>query len=185
VPPSDFWLTTDRLGLRRITEHDLDWLIALYADPDVTRYLGGLKDRRAVEEMMETRFVGYYDHHPGLGAWMTIERRTGARVGIHLLNNIQGESIIQVGFFLSKSAWGKGYGTEMAFAVLRYGFVDLKLPYIAGMAELGNIASQRVLAKIGLERHGERSFPHPAYASAGPMAWFERNATEWIAEHSR
>ncbi len=182
MSPSDFWLTTDRLALRRVTDNDLDWLVALYADPDVTRYLGGVKDRRAVGDLMETRFIGYYDQHPGFGAWMTIERATGERVGVHLLNNIQGETIIQVGFFLLKPAWGKGYGTEMALAVLRHGFVDLRLPYIAGMAELGNIASQRVLAKIGLERRGERSFPHPAYASAGPMAWFERYAVDWLAE---
>jgi [ribosomal protein S5]-alanine N-acetyltransferase len=69
----------------------------------------------------------------------------------------------------------------MATALLRYGFVDLKLPRIAGMASLQNQASQRVLLKIGLERIGERAFPHPDYAAAGPMAWFERDAADWLA----
>jgi len=104
---------------------------------------------------------------------MTVERATGTRLGFHLLNHIRGESIIQIGFTLAKSAWGKGFGTEMASAVLRYGFVDLKLPRIAGTTSLQNHASQRVLLKIGLERRGERVFPHPDYASEGPMAWFE------------
>ena len=49
----------------------------------------------------------------------------------------------------------------MAAAVLRYGFVDLRLPRITGMASVRNHASQRVLLKIGLERRGERAFPHP------------------------
>jgi RimJ/RimL family protein N-acetyltransferase len=49
------------------------------------------------------------------------------------------------------------------------------------MANLGNIASQRVLEKIGLERRGERAFSHPAYAAEGPMAWFERDAQAWLA----
>jgi len=176
----DFWLTTDRLGLRQFTPADRDWLVDLYADPRVTRHLGGIRTAAQVEAMLATRILEYYVAHPGLGIWMTVERASGARVGFHLLNNIQGESIIQVGFALEESCWGRGYGTEMAAAVLRYGFTGLDLPLIVGMATLTNIASQRVLEKIGLERRGERAFPHPAYAAEGPMAWFERERDAWL-----
>jgi len=182
--PSD-WLTTDRLALRRFTPADLDWFVELYSDPDVTQYLGGVKDRFQAEALLNTRILQYYDEHPGLGIWMTIERATGTRVGFHLLNHIRGESIVQIGYALPKSAWGRGFATEMAYAVLRYGFVDLKLPRIGGITSLQNYASQRVLTKIGLERKGERTFHHPDYASEGPMAWFERSATEWLAELPR
>jgi [ribosomal protein S5]-alanine N-acetyltransferase len=179
---ADYWLTTERLALRRFTDADLDWLAELYRDPDVTRYLGGVKNRTKAEELLNSRILQYYEAHPGLGIWVTVERATGTCLGFHLLNHIRGESIIQIGFTLAKSAWGKGFGTEMAAAVLRYGFVDLKLPRIAGMASLQNHASQRVLLKIGLERRGERAFPHPDYASEGAMAWFERDAADWLAE---
>jgi ribosomal-protein-alanine N-acetyltransferase len=179
---SDWLLTTNRLALRRFTPDDLDWLAELYSDGDVTRYLGGVKDRAKASEMLNTRILQYYDEHPGLGVWVTVERATETRLGFHLLNHIRGESIIQIGFTLVKSAWGKGFGTEMAHAVLRYGFVDRNLPRIAGMASLQNHASQRVLTKIGLTRKGERAFPHPDYASEGPMAWFEREAPDWKAE---
>lgn len=182
MPDSPCWLTTERLALRRFTPDDLDWLAEQYRDPDVTRHLGGTKDRAAVEEMLRVRILQYYEEHPGLGIWMTVDRATGARLGFHLLNHIQGESIIQIGFILARSSWGRGIGTEMAEAVLRYGFVDLRLPRIVGMANLENLASQRVLQKIGLVRRGERAFPHPAYASQGPMAWFERDRREWLAE---
>jgi len=176
------WLETPRLLLRRFTVDDRAWLGELYADPEVTRYLGGVRQPDAVDQLLRERILDYYDTHPGFGIWMTVERDTGHRAGFHLLNNIQGESIIQVGFALAKWAWGRGYGTEMATAVLRHGFVTMKLENIAGMASLGNLASQRVLERIGLERRGERAFPHPAYASEGPMAWFERDAVDWIAE---
>jgi [ribosomal protein S5]-alanine N-acetyltransferase len=179
------WLHTERLALRHLTAADLDWLAALYADPDVTRYLGGTRTRAQVEDMLRTRGLEYYDAHPGLGIWTTIERATGDAVGFHLLNHIQGETIVQVGFSLARSAWGRGYATEMAAALLRYGFVDLEIDRIAGIANLGNVASQRVLEKIGLRRRGERAFPHPAYAAEGPMAWFERDAAEWRAERER
>jgi ribosomal-protein-alanine N-acetyltransferase len=179
----EWWLTTDRLALRRFTAEDLDFLADLYADPEVTRHLGGTRDRTQAEELLTTRILDYYEAHPGLGIWMTIERATGQRVGFHLLNHIQGETIVQVGFTLGKPAWGRGYGTEMARALLRHGFVGLALPRIVAIANLDNYASQNVLRKIGLRRNGERAFPHPAYAAAGPMAWFERDRDDWLAEH--
>ena len=181
----DHWLQTERLGLRRFTQADRDWLVALYADAEVTRYLGGTQPPDVVDRMLQSRFLDYYDANPGLGIWMTVERDSAEAVGFHLLNNIQGDTIIQVGFVLLQPAWGKGYGTEMAAAVLRHGFETLGLPSIAGMASLRNVASQRVLGKIGLERRGERAFPHPAYAAEGPMAWFERDAAAWLADRRR
>ena len=184
MPGTDYWLTTERLGLRRFTSADFDWLVGLYSDADVMRFLGGVKNRTQADEVFQTRILRYYDLYPGLGVWMTVDRATETPIGFHLLNHIRGEQIVQVGFTLAKAAWGKGYGTEMAFAVLRYGFLDLGLPRISGMANVDNHASQKVLAKIGLVRNGERTFPHPDYASQGAMAWFDRDAPVWIAERT-
>jgi [ribosomal protein S5]-alanine N-acetyltransferase len=177
-----YWLTTHRLGLRRFTADDFEWLAQVYSDADVTRYLGGVKSPSEARAFLETRILRYYDEHPGFGIWMTVERATGVAVGFHLLNHIRGESIVQVGFTLARSAWGNGFATEMAGAVLRYGFLELGVPRIHGMASLQNRASQNVLLKIGLRRHGERAFSHPDYAAEGPMAWFERDAVDWCAE---
>jgi len=183
MPDEHCWLTTDRLGVRRFRTTDLDWLSSLYADPDVTRFLGGTKTEAQVRSMLTTRILDYYYVNPGLGMWMTLERASGAPVGFHLINNIQGESIIQIGFGLARPAWGRGFATEMASALLRYAFVDLDLDSVAGMASLANVASQHVLQKIGLYRRGERTFPHPAYSAQGPLAWFERTAADWKAEN--
>ena len=179
---SEYWLTTERLGLRRFTADDLDWLTTLYRNENVTRHLGGRRDPADVGEMLRVRVLEYYERHPGLGIWMTVERETSTRIGFHLLNHIQGESLIQVGFVLDQPAWGRGYGTEMALPVLRYAFRDLGLARVHAMATLENLASQRILTKIGLHRNGERAFPHPAYVEAGPMAWFDRDKDEWLAE---
>jgi len=67
--------------------------------------------------------------------------------------------------------------------VVRYGFTDLGLGTIVGMTDLRNAASLRVLEKIGLERRGERAFSHPAYAAAGPLAWFVGDRDQWLAAH--
>ena len=174
-------LTTGRLALRRFTPDDLPLLVRMNADPEVTRYTGGPMDRAATEEMLRERILEYYDKHPGLGVWATIERASGACVGMHLLNHILGEPDIQVGYMLLREHWGRGFATEMCAALLHYGFVAVGLPRIVAITNLDNFASQRVLEKAGLRRAGERSLPHPKYAASGPLAWFERDAAAWLA----
>lgn len=161
--------------------HDLDLLDRLHSDAEVMRYVGGTKTRAQTEAILKKRILQYYEECPGLGMWATIERATGACIGTHLLNHIQGEQFIQVGFVLLSQYWGRGYATEMAIAVLRYGFAELELPEIFAITDLPNVDSQRVLLKSGLERRGERSFAHPAYAASGPFGWFEGNAARWLA----
>jgi ribosomal-protein-alanine N-acetyltransferase len=173
-------LESDRLALRRFTPNDFDWLVTLYSDDEVTRYLGGIKTPEQVAELLKTRVLEYYDANPGLGIWMTIERSTASPIGFHLINHIQGETIIQIGYGLARSAWGKGYATEMAAALMRYAFHDLKLPSMAGITSLPNVASQNVLTKVGLARNGERTFAHPAYRFE-TMAWFEIERDAWLA----
>ena len=178
---SDDTLLTDRLSLRRFTLDDLDTLDRIGSDPRVTEFLGGVKSRSATEAMLRTRILEYYDQHPGLGIWATVERASGQCVGFHVLNHIQGETDIQVGYALFTDAWGKGYATEMTMGLLRYGFSTLQLPVIAAVTNVGNIASQRVLLKAGLRRNGERLLAHAAYTDQGPMAWFDADRAGWLA----
>ena len=175
-------LTTERLTLRRFTPADLDLFARLNADPEVMLYMGGIKTRAQSEAVFQARILDYYEANAGMGVWATIERATGECVGLHLLNNIQGETHLQVGYQLFRKHWGTGYATEMARAVVRYGFTVLGLPRLVGITDQPNVASQKVLLKAGLRRNGERAFPHPAYVKSGPLAWFERDAESWRAE---
>ncbi len=172
---------TPRLALRRFTPDDLPWLQQLQADAQVMRYCGGTLDAAASADFLRTRVLDDYELHPGLGVWATVERATGALIGMHLLNHMHGEALIQVGYVLAASAWGRGYASEMCSAVLRHGFATLGLPRIVAITDRDNLPSQRVLLKCGLHHHGERSFAHPKYAS-GPYAWFERDADAWLAD---
>jgi RimJ/RimL family protein N-acetyltransferase len=176
-------LVTAHLELRRFTPGDFPLVSRLYSDPEVTRFLGGVKDRAGIERLMSERILEYYDRHPGLGTWATIERSTGACVGMHVLNYIRGETIVQIGYILFREFWGRGYATEMARPLLRYGFTSLGLARIAGITDLDHVVSQRVLAKIGLERRPDREFTHPDYQGHGPFAFFDRDAGSWITAH--
>lgn len=175
-------VTTTRLTLRRFVAADLDFLVELYADEEVARFVGGIKTRDQAKEMLETRFLAYYDSFPGMGIWMTLEKATGLPVGLHLINHIQGESLIQIGYIIARSAWGMGYATEMCRALMPYAFTELKLSHLCAITDPENLASQRVLLKVGLERRGERTFGHPAYAG-GPLAFFEIEAQAWWTRH--
>ena len=172
---------SERLSLRRFTLDDLDLLDALNSDAEVMRHMGGVKTREETETMLRNRILAYYDQHPGLGVWASIEKSGGACVGMHLLNHIQGETFIQVGYVLFREYWGRGYATEMCVEVLRYGFSELQLPRIVGITNLANTGSQHVLEKSGLRRNGERAFAHPAYVKSGPLAWFEQDRAAWLA----
>lgn len=172
-------LTTPRLFVRRYTADDLDRLVRLHGDPRVMRLCGGTLDR-AQSEATLARILADYDANPGLGVWATHERATGEYVGMHLLNHMRGESYIHVGYLLVPEFWGRGYATEMALRLLHYGFTDLALPRIHAITDLAHVDSQRVLRKIGLHRREDRVVP--AYGPT-PLAWFERDAEDWLAEH--
>lgn len=177
-------LQSARLQLRRFTPADLPLLTRLNADPQVMRWLGGVMTPAQSAQLLQTRILAYYDENPGLGVWATVLRDSGECIGFHLLNNIHGETIIQVGYRLFPSYWGQGYATEMTMALLDYGYRRLGLERIAAIAALENHASQRVLLKSGLPRLADRGFPHPAYAPYGPMAYFERSARDWLNANS-
>jgi RimJ/RimL family protein N-acetyltransferase len=63
---------------------------------------------------------------------------------------IDGGPYIEVGYRLAKAYWGQGYATEAAAALVHYGFGELKLPLITAIAHTDNVASNRVIQKVGL-----------------------------------
>lgn len=178
-------LKTARLKLRRFTLDDEALLYRLNSDAKVMRYLGGPMSEEASRANLQGRILTYYHQHPGLGVWATCERASGRCIGFHLLNHVMGEEMIQVGYRLFEADWGQGYATEMSVALLRYGFADLGIATLTANADRNNLDSQKVLLKSGLHRAGERVLTHPmyaAYGAAGPVAHFERNAADWLAE---
>ncbi|HUR41884.1 MAG TPA: GNAT family N-acetyltransferase [Verrucomicrobiae bacterium] len=176
-------LTTARLVLRRFTADDYDWLHALWSDPEVKRHMGGPASPEQTTALLHERILPGYAREPGFGMWVTLEREGDTPMGFHLPNHIQGETLVQVGYVLGKAHWGRGYATEMCEALLRYGFTELKLPRIHAITDVPNVGSQRVLLKAGLERHGERVFPHPSYRGA-TMAFFQRDAGDWLSSRA-
>jgi ribosomal-protein-alanine N-acetyltransferase len=153
-PPAP-WLETLRLELRVVVPGDFHDLFRLDSDPRVMKYIADGKPatRDAVAQRLK-RFIRYPALYPDLGVWRTARRDTGAFIGWFALNYAGKSTDIEVGYRLLPEAWGQGYATEGAKALVDYGFDDLDLDRIIGLTHPGNKASQRVLMKAGLEDVG-------------------------------
>ncbi len=68
----------------------------------------------------------------------------------------------ELGYAFAPWAWGRGYATEAARALIDFGFGTLRLDVIEAFAMVDNPASCRVLAKAGMRRIGEQMLPAPA-----------------------
>ena len=144
-------LETERLILRRLTEADLDNLVELDSDPAVLRYLNGgaPTPREVMRDQILPRFLGYYDSDDGFGFWAAIQRSTGEFLGWFCLHREDGNDpdTASLGYRLRQSAWGNGYATEGAQALIRRGFIELSLQRITATTYEHNLASRRVMGK--------------------------------------
>jgi len=150
-------LKTPRLVLRHFERGDLDDLHAMDSDDRVMRFLGaGMKGRTREEcEVAIARVVERAVERPGYGLLHASLRDGGGFVGGCGLFPVPEASDIEIAYRLPYARWGNGFATEMAAAVLAFGFANLALARIVGLAWPENEPSQRVLAKIGMRREAD------------------------------
>lgn len=155
-------LRTRRLALREFTDADVDDLLASDSDARVMRYLAnGLAPRsRAEVEASIDRLTRFYRERPGFGLLHGSEN--GHYVGGCALFNVPDGDAVEIAYRLPVACWGRGYATEMAATVLAHGFDTLALDRIIGLTWPENVASQRVLIKIGMTACGvEQHYGRP------------------------
>jgi len=148
-------LHTARLRLRPFTEADADSLFALHSNAYVLRYWDsppwtehtraeqfiaacrqiadeGTGARLAIDRVSDTAFIGWCS----LTSWNPVFRSA------------------RLGYCLTDDAWGHGYATEAASALLQWAFDALDLNRVQAEADTRNAASARVLEKLGFVREG-------------------------------
>jgi len=143
-------IETRRIHLRPFTSDDLDEFALMGRDPEVMRYIG--TGRPQSREQTTARLNGIIEHQNrhGFGLWAAIDKASGAWMGFCGLQFLDNTSEVEVGYRLAKRFWGMGLASEGAKASLRYGFEELGLEQIVAVVQPENVASQRVLEKIGL-----------------------------------
>lgn len=146
-------IKTKRLILRQFTESDADNLYQLDNDPEVMRHLNGGTpvSREVIINKILPLFLRYDDQHPGFGFWAVEHKDRGHFLGwISFRPTENAPSEAALGFRFCKAAWGRGYATEGARAVINKGFTEMGVQRVVATTYQDNLASQRVMEKLGM-----------------------------------
>jgi RimJ/RimL family protein N-acetyltransferase len=148
-------LHSPRLRLRPFDEGDADALWALHSDPVVLRYWDSppWSDRdRAARFLAACRRMA----EEGSGVRLAIDRVSdGAFLGWCSLSRWNPDHrSAAMGYCFGQAAWGQGYATEAAQAVLVWAYATLDLNRVQAETDTRNAASARVLEKLGFVREG-------------------------------
>lgn len=154
---------TERLWLRKLDVKDAESFFALNNDPDVMQYTGDV----AFENVESAKqFLENYDHYKqyGFGRWAVILKTDSSFLGWCGLKYTPSLNEYDIGFRFFKRYWNQGYATEAANKCIELGFEQYKMETIIGRVMEANMASIKVLKKIGLEYEGKYNFDGKAGA---------------------
>jgi len=182
-------LKSERLLLRPLVAADVDVEVEMGTDPEVMKYVGDVETKDQIIRDMQK----YTRRCAGgcIGIWCVTERLTKEKLGSAILlplpieeddtdwNLVVGDELpeceIEIGYILKRSAWGKGYATEVTMRLLKFAFEETPLEELVATTDPENTPSQRVLEKCGLVYEGMRR----AYAVECPG--FRITRQQWLA----
>jgi ribosomal-protein-alanine N-acetyltransferase len=145
-------LTTPRLKLRPFARSDAAVWWQLLQGTEVLRYFpptAPVTQEMAADTV--ARMMGHWDEH-GYGLWAVELMGSGAMAGRCGLQFLAETDSIEIDYVFGQDYWGRGYATEAAQASARYAFETLGAEKLTGIAHVDNLASHRVLEKIGMKR---------------------------------
>ncbi|MGB1307939.1 MAG: GNAT family N-acetyltransferase [Oceanihabitans sp.] len=154
-----FHIETPRLLLREIKDSDLEGMFALDSNPIVHQYLGNKPVTEKAQSIAYINHIKQQYNTLGIGRFAVEEKATGNFIGWSGIKfntgakEMLGEKrdFYDIGYRLIPKYWNLGYASESAIASLHFAFTELQLEKIYGAAETKNIASNKILQKIGLQ----------------------------------
>jgi len=145
----DHLLSTERLVLRPVMADDHAAVLAHWTQPDVRRFLfdGAALSGVEVAETIEESIGDFAAR--GFGVWLIELGSAAGLIGTAGLRPL-GSSGLEIFYSLAPGAWGHGYATEAARAVVEYGLGPLGLPEVLAEVDEGNAASVAVVRRLGM-----------------------------------
>jgi ribosomal-protein-alanine N-acetyltransferase len=172
-------IETERLILRELIPSDYEAIFLLDSNPNVHQYLGNnpvvsINESKKYIENIRNQYIQH-----GIGRYAVLIKETNEFIGwAGIKYNTERENgqvnFYDIGYRLIESSWGKGYGCEAAKAWLDYGFNEMNIPKIIGTVSKDNIASRKILEKIGLQIRSEY------YWNEIPCFWLELENNSYL-----
>lgn len=170
-------LETQRMTLRQLSSADVLPMAQVLSNPEVMRYsVRGILSESATAEFIDWSLQSCSLH--GFGPWAVVEKASGVLMGFCALNqeSVDGAEEVEIGYRLAPQFWGRGMATEIVRATLAYGFEHLGLRSIIAIVQPANVASVRVIQKVGFN-----AFVYSQYHRLG-VKIYRLNRNEWLAE---
>ena len=164
-------IDTDRLHLRRWRFFDRAPFAALNADPEVMEHFPATLTEAESDAVVD-RIRAQFDEH-GFGLWALEIRGRGEFIGFTGLAvqtfDAPFNPSVEVGWRLTRSAWGNGYALEAARAAVADGFERLGLDEIVSMTATTNLRSQSVMQRLAMTCDAADDFEHPKVPEGSPL----------------
>lgn len=143
-------LETERLILRPLEAGDIDAMHSFWGNAENMSFFPEPLAREAVAGIIEKH--GRLAREQGLGIWAVLLKETGALIGDCgiTIQCIDGEDRHEIGYHFHRDHWGRGYATEAAQAMKRYGFEKLRLKQLFSYMEDRHEKSRRVAERNGM-----------------------------------
>jgi RimJ/RimL family protein N-acetyltransferase len=177
-------LTTERLVLRDFVESDWEAVLAYQQDPLYLRYYEWTSRTREEVRAFMKRFLDQQIQVPRIKFQFAVTLKSGGQLigncGIRRDSPAAREA--DMGYELDPKHWRKGYATEAAGAVLDFGFSSMDLQRVTAWCIADNVASARVLEKIGMKL--EKRMRHHQYFKGRwwDTLWYAISYEDWQAK---
>ncbi|BBD64715.1 hypothetical protein NIES4072_16210 [Nostoc commune NIES-4072] len=147
-------LETERLLLRETTLEDAEAIFAVFSDPGVTQFhdldtFTSIKEAIAVVGRRAKRF----ERGEGI-RWGIARKQDNVVIGSCGFTWNPQEQSAEVGYELANTFWRQGIMTEAVRTILQFGFEQMGLRFIVAQVMLDNIASKKLLEKLGFQSQG-------------------------------
>ncbi len=164
-------LETERLILRPWRAADREPFARLNADPRVMQFFPRCLSLQESNHLAD-RIEAHFQRH-GFGLFAVELRGTGSFIGFVGLSVPDFEAhftpCVEIGYRLAAGYWNQGLATEGARAVLKYAFENLGIEELVSFTVPANLASRRVMEKIGMTHLPEDDFDHPKLPEGHPL----------------
>lgn len=167
--------TTRRLLLRHPEPQDLEFLVGLWSDPEMTRFTGGPRDRDFLAREFSAQIAGPPQQYD---LWVLCDRATGEPVGQagFLEKTLEDGPAIEINYYIRPDRQRLGLGAEIAARLLGFAFEERDLVSVVAIIDPENEASSRVAQRIGLRPVREESRPGGASREIWRM---DREGSPW------